>query len=90
MDPQVLTGLSVSRWKLKIQDTQNLGNSKPGKLKIRETQNLRNSKAGKLKIHEAQNLGNKIVMSFSQNNFVLEDTFLLLLLLLLLLSFITC
>ena len=68
--------------KLKIRETP-----KSGKLKIRETQNVWNSKCMKLKIREAKNPGNKIVKSFSHNNLVLEETFLLLLLLL---SFTTC
>ena len=81
-----------SHVKFIIFNATNPGISKSGKPKIWETQNPGNSKSRKLKIRETQNPGaknpgNKIVMSFSQNNFVLEETVLLLLLLL---PFTTC
>ena len=43
--------------KKKIQETQNLGDSKSVKPKIQETQNPGNSKSGKLEIRETQNPG---------------------------------
>ena len=47
-----ITGLKKFTANLKIQETQNPGNSKSGKLKIWETQNLGNQKFGELKIQE--------------------------------------